>query len=87
MTIVDDQIWLLHEIMTYPESSDSVLVHLLHVDWRGEISMAKHAKAEERVSHCFGEEDTPNLRRHVGEGISYTANDDVLEDGGTLDKW
>lgn len=49
--------------------------------------MAKHAKAEERVSHCFGEKDTPNLCRHVGEGISYTANDDVLEDGGTLDKW
>jgi hypothetical protein len=49
--------------------------------------MTKHAEAEEGVSHCFGEEDTSSLRRHVGKGISYTANDDVLEDGGTLDKW
>ncbi len=86
MTIVDDQVRLLHQIMTYPESSNSVLVDLVHVDGGGHVSVAEHAEAEERISHSFGEEDTSNLGGYVGEGISHTANDDVLEDGGPPDK-
>jgi hypothetical protein len=86
MTVIDDQVWLLHKIMANPESSNSILVNLFYVDRRRRVSVAEHSKAEERVSHLFREEDTSDLGWHVGKCISHAANDDVLKDGGTLDK-
>ena len=87
MTIVDYQVWLFHEIITYPQSSNTILVHLLHVDGRGQVAMAQHPESEERVSHCFREEDTSDIGWDVGECVSHTPNDYVLKDGGTLHEW
>ncbi len=50
MTVVDDQVWLLHQITTDPESSDSILVNFLDVDGGGQIAVAEHAKAKERMA-------------------------------------
>lgn len=59
-------------------------MHFRHLDGRGQISVAQHAEAEERISHCFGKEDSSDLGGDVGECVSHTADDDVLEDGGAL---
>jgi hypothetical protein len=87
MTVVDDQVWLFHQVMTNPQSSDPILVNLVDLDRGGQVSMTEHAKSKERVSHFFGEEDTANLDRYIGKSISHATNDNVLEDRGTLYKW
>ena len=86
MTVVDNQIWLFQQVLTDPESSDLILVNLLDTDWRGQVSMAEHAESEERVCHFFREEDTVYPGRYIGERISHTSDDNVLEDGGALDE-
>jgi hypothetical protein len=87
MTIVDYQIWLFHSIMTYPQSSNTIFVHFIHIDGRSQVAMAQHAESEERVSHLFREEDTSDIGWDIGEGISHTPDDYVLKDGGTLHEW
>lgn len=87
MTIVYSYIWLLHVVRHDPESSNIPAMDFFHVDWRGKVSITKHAKAQEWVSHLFGEEDPSDLYRDVGEGVSYTSNDNVLEDRSALDEW
>jgi hypothetical protein len=87
MTIVDYQVRLFYEIMTYPQSSNTILVHLLHVDGRGQVAMAQHAEAEERVGHFFREEYTSDIGWDFGEGVSHTSNHYVLEDGSSLHEW
>jgi hypothetical protein len=49
--------------------------------------MAQHAETKERVSHFFREEDAADIGWDVGERVSHTPNDYVLEDGGTLHEW
>ena len=48
--------------------------------------MAQHAEAHEWQGYGFREEDTTKKRWHVGKCISDAADDDVLEDGCSLDK-
>lgn len=59
-------------------------MHLRHLDGRGQVSITQHAKTEEWISHCFGEEDASDLGGDAGKGISHTADNNVLEDGGAL---
>lgn len=87
MAVVDDQVWLFHQVLTDPESSDAILVNFLDVDGGGQISVAEHAKPKERISHVFGKEDASDLSRYTGKGISDATNDHVLEDGSTLYEW
>jgi hypothetical protein len=61
-------------------------VNLRDADGRGQVSIAQHAPAKERISHVFAEEDTSNLGRDIGKCIPHTPNDNVLEDGRMLDK-
>jgi hypothetical protein len=57
-------------------------VNLLVVDWAMEITMAKQTEAKEGMGDVFGEEYSSDTGWDVGEGVSHTSDNDVLEDGG-----
>lgn len=49
--------------------------------------MPSHAEANEWQRDSFAEEDLPYARRHLSEGISYTADYYILEEGSDLNEW
>lgn len=46
--------------------------------------MPKHSKTKERQGHLFGEEDSTNIRRHIGERIPHAAYDYILKERRSL---
>ncbi len=49
--------------------------------------MTQHPKSKERKSNWLGKEYPPDFGRYVGERITHTADDEVLERCGFLHKW
>jgi hypothetical protein len=48
--------------------------------------MSEHAEAEKGQCYRLREEHSPQEGGHIRESIAYTTDDDVLEDGRTLDE-
>lgn len=65
----------------------AVTIDLFPVHWLLEITMPSHTEANEWQRDFFAEEDLPYARRHLSEGISYTADHYVLEEGSDLNEW
>lgn len=49
------------------------------MDRRSDIAVAQHPESQEGYSNLLGEEHSPNVWRNIGEGISNTPDDEVLE--------
>ena len=62
------------------------LFDLVPVDWRTNVSIAKHAETEERESDGLREEDAADVGGDVGKGIADTADHEVWERGGLADE-
>jgi hypothetical protein len=49
--------------------------------------MTEHSEPDERERHALGEEDFADGSWDLGEGVSHTSNDNVLEQCCNLDEW
>lgn len=49
--------------------------------------MSKHAPPEERKSNILGKEDFANLCWYLSKSIAHASDNEILEEGGTLNEW
>lgn len=65
--------------MAFWVESTTYVPMFVPVDRRSDVAVAQHPKSQEGYSDLLGKEDSPNLRRNIGEGIPNTPDDKVLE--------
>jgi hypothetical protein len=65
--------------MNNPDSLEVLLANFFPRQGRLQVPMAKHPEPKEWQGHRLREENSPDERWHIGKGIAYTSNDEVLE--------
>lgn len=86
MGIVYDYVRPCRRVMDGPHASDVLVTVFLPEDGRSKVTMTEQAPPEPRECDLLPEEDTAYLGRDIGEGIPYTADDEIFKWGRLLDE-
>lgn len=86
MGVIKDHVWVLSWVGYDPDALEAVAFVLAPVDGGRQIAVAEHAPAKKWQGNLLAEEDMADAGGDVGEGVADTADDKVLERGGSLDE-
>ena len=86
MAIIDNDVRPPSLVMNHVDSLKPTSVDFSPVYWTPEIAVPEHAESYKGQSDAFGKEDFANGSWDLGEGISDTSYDDILECCGVLNE-
>ncbi len=79
MAIVDNDIRSSCLIVDNVDTFQVVAIDFLPVDWTPPETMPEHSKPDERQRYALGKEYLADDGRDIGECVSYTSNNNILE--------